>query len=442
MPSTESAVRFIRFITRLLCVLLLCAPVEASRLFTTGFETNDFTATEWDTIADGAPTIATTSGCSPTVNSGTYVMRALQGATAAQNYVRRNFSAAKTTGTVSKRTMMCIADLPDTLPQSVFIWSNANGLTTGSGPVHVRIITGPKLRIRNQLTGTDTDGTTTLNLNQWYRVELKVTLSDTTGLIELRLNDAVEASQTNVDTLDGTAGFNRFFLGVGAGNVGSTSANYDVFFDDIAVNDETGTFQTNYPGKGKTFMVKPTSDNTVAWTKTGANCSATTNTDCVDDQPGTPDDLSGYTTIGTNGTVDRLNKTALGAEVPSDADMILIDVYTRFGASGSTGTRLCRIDLWDDVGTQTSGIDTGTGCDGTADTWALNRIGPTNDHLVFDLGTRSKATVNDADFDIGYTNRSAHNNRVTSEWGNVEWTEAPPAPACVNALLLLGAGCN
>jgi hypothetical protein len=104
-------------------------------------------------------------------------------------------------------------------------------------------------------------------------------------------------------------------------------------------------------------------------------------------------------------------------------------VYARFGASGSTGTRLCRVDLWDENGAQTSGPDTGIGCDGSSGTFSV--LG-TSGHLTFDLGARSKADVDDADFDIGYTNRSNHDNRVTALWANVEWMEAaapPPGPA-------------
>ncbi|MCI0356114.1 MAG: hypothetical protein L0099_13915, partial [Acidobacteria bacterium] len=99
-----------------------------------------------------------------------------------------------------------------------------------------------------------------------------------------------------------------------------------------------------------------------------------------------------------------------------------------FGGSGTTGTRLCRVDLWDENGTNSPGPDTDR-CDVAVDTFQRMRVGPTNDHLVFDLGSRSKATVDDPDFDIGYTNRSAHNNRVTSLWANVEWIEAPAAPS-------------
>lgn len=405
----------------LLVGLVTCVPAHADRIFTSGFETNDFTATEW-TATTGSPTTQTS-----TVASGTYAMRANQGAGGALHHARRSLSAADLAGTYWVEFKVYIADLPDTLPQSIWIWGNGNSSTNGSGPIHIKLITGPKLRITNTLTATNTDGSTTLNTGQWYKVSLKVVLGDSpNGSVELRLDGSVEASQTSTDSLDGANGFNKFFIGVG-NSTDASSANYDFFFDDIRINDEDGTFQTGYPMVGsKIALVKPSSNDTVTWTKTGANCSGTTNADCVDDVPGTPDDASGYNTSSTANNEDRLNKTGLPAEVPSDADMILIDVYDRWDGNGTAGTRQGRNLIWDESSTQTIG-PTHSRCDVTAGTWILARIGPTNDHLVLDLGSRSKATVDD--FDLGYEPLNSAECRVTAIWANVEWIEAPAQPS-------------
>jgi hypothetical protein len=171
----------------------------------------------------------------------------------------------------------------------------------------------------------------------------------------------------------------------------------------------------------------------VAWTKNGVNCSGTTNSDCVDDVPGTPDDLSGYNEA-TAAATDRLNTTGLGAEVPSDADIISVTVLARFGGDSTAGTRQCRVSIWDETGTKTQGPVTSL-CD--INGW--NVMG-TNDRLVFDAGTRTKADINDPDFDIGYEWIAA-TNRVTALWANVEWIEAPAAPSCGTRMSLTGVGC-
>lgn len=399
------------------CILwVLCVESSATRLFTSGFETNDISNTEWN--GQGGWVIETTP-----VHSGTYSGEAQT--VGASNQIGRNLSGNITSGTIYWRFYFRATSFP-TLDECEIAFVRNGGGGTRAFDVYIDITGGEFIGIKNRVPGTSTTALSAVDLSTatWYRVEVRLLISDTVGEIELRIyaGDSTTAldtlSLTGQDTLP--TNINQFWLGSLA------NSTYDINYDDVALNDANGTFQNSWPGPGKIFLVEPASNDTVAWTRTGANCSGTTNTDCVDDEPGVPDDLSGYNTIGTSGTADRFNKTALGAEIPSDADMILIDLYGRFGASGSTGTRLCRVDLWDDAGSQTSGADFGTGCDGTADAWAILT---TADHLVLDLGTRSKATVDDADFDIGYTNRSAHNNRVTALWANVEWTEAPAAPA-------------
>ncbi|MCI0624847.1 MAG: hypothetical protein L0387_24945, partial [Acidobacteria bacterium] len=268
-------------------------------------------------------------------------------------------------------------------------------------------------------TPTTVCGSTDITTNTWYRVEVRHLLSDTVGELQLRLYDGDststidDVSLTGEDTLP--TNIQQFFLG------NLLSSTYDVNFDDVAINNDSGTFQNSWPGPGKIALVAPASDDTVQWTRQGAGCTAT-NTDCVDDVPGTPDDATGYNDNGTSGNTDRLNKDALPAEVPSDADIILVDVYARFGGSGTAGVRQCSVELWDEGGNQTSGPTTGL-----CDTTGWNLMG-TDDHLVFDAGARTKANLDDADFDIGYANRSNHSNRVSAVWANVEWIEAPPAP--------------
>lgn len=408
------------------CWLLVPPEARAARVFTCGFEENDLTTTMWSTVASGSPSIQTS-----TVRSGTYALRANQGGTAGSNAISRTMSAADTSGTYWVSFLLRIADAPDTLPQSLFIWGNGNSSAAGSGPIHIRLKSGPALQIHNVLTSTSTDGSTTLSLNTWYLVELKVVLGDSpNGSVELRLNGSVEALQGSTDTLDGSNGFNKFFLGVSVGGLVSASANYDLFFDDFKINDESGSFQNaGYPGDGKIALIKPASDNTITWTRNGAGCTGTSNADCVDDLPGAADDVT-FNETGSANNVDRLNDTGLPAEVSSDADIILVDVYARFGGTGTTGTRQCRVTFWDEAGTKNDGPTTER-CDVASGTFQLMRIGPTNDHLVFNAGTRTKADLDNADSDIGYENVSAHSNRISALWANVEWTEAPPATQAV-----------
>ena len=382
--------------------LMLAAPAWANRLCTSGYETNNFQQTEWNFSSGAGLSIQTA-----TVHSGTYAARINQ--TTAVAYARCAFPS-KTTGSVFAREFKYFTTPPNAGASLIAI-------SSGGAENSVRyVISGTTWQITSVGGGTST-GTTVLNAGEWYRFELRVLLSDTVGEVEGNLYSDMSTTPletlnlTNQDTIP--TNIQQVYFG----SFGATNTT-DLYMDDIAVNNEAGTFQTSWPGPGKIALTKPASDDTVLWTKTGANCSATTNTDCVDDVPGTPDDVSGYNMSATANQEDRLNTTTLPAEVPSDADMILLDVYDRWDGNGSTGTRTGRHLIWDEASAQTNG-PTHARCDGEAGNWS---IANSAQHSVFDLGTRTKANVES--FDLGYEPINSAECRVTALWGNVEWKAA------------------
>lgn len=405
----------------ILIVLLSGIPARADRLFTCGFEENDTTNTMWtEVIGLATPTFSTS-----TVRSGTYSMRC-NTASANDCILRRAMSAADTAGTYNVCFHIRIADAPDTLPQPIFMFGNANSSSVGNGFVQIKLISGPKLRITSTLPApdTETDGSTTLNLNQWYSICVEVVLSDT-GSVTVKLDNVQEIQQSSVDTLDGASGLNRFYIGVGGAD-DTNSANYDVFFDDLKINDEVGLFQTSQPTyNSKIAFLETASDSSVQWA-TASGC--TLHSDCVDDLPGAPDDDTTYIEeAATLNNVDRLNVGSLPAGVPSTADMILVDLYART-ASTQTATASIRLKIWDEGGNLTNGPSYNAGT-GTANQYKFPSVGPTNQHQVYDLGARSK--TNTESFDFGYenvTDTNTRSRRVTALWGNVEWIEGAAGP--------------
>lgn len=381
----------------LLIFALFLLPVKADRLFTSGFETNDFTNTEWNAASASAPSIQGT-----TVHSGTYAMEVSTSAN--QKWSRWITTSTVTSGTYFVRFYFRVASGTGRVAA---VASNADSLSFDIA-----------LNGSNQLVLTNTADSSTitssaLTANTWYRVEYRLVISDTVGELELYLDGTSQGSLTSKDTLP--TNVQRFYFG----NV-SSSATFDYFYDDVAINDTGGTFQTTLAGAGKIGLMKPGGDNTVTWTKTGANCSGTTNTDCVDDVPGAPDFASGYNDTSSVQT-DRFDIATLPAEITSDADMILIHVMGTIGGSSTTGTNTFRFALWDDGGTKTTG-PTSAACD--VNGWNTIQVGGVVNSLtyVYDLGTKTKA--NTQSFDIGYEPVSLNQTcRATALWANVEWIE-------------------
>jgi hypothetical protein len=393
-------------------------PAGAARLFTTGWEegsSSNYSATIWN----NNPTVTVSNTW---VHSGSYAFRSWGSARGA---FTRYLTSNKTSGTLWTRFYLYSIDMPDSADLEMFRWSNSTPASANA----VFLQTDGKLRLVNSVTST-TQTSTALSTSTCYRLELEYVIADSGGSLTLRIYtpcNATSPSQTLTISSEDTLNTNvsRFYIG----NVpGSSIGTYDVWFDDLALNDEAGSFQNSWPGYGKVAFIKPGGDVSIGFTKTGANCSGTTNTDCVDDLPGTPDDDSGYNEVtgGTEAT-DQFSVTSLPSEVPSDADIILVHVVGRARGTSTVSTNTARLKLWDEASTLTDGPTTSFFCDNTAypaastnaqlDTW-----------LLFDASTRTKANINS--FNLGYETVSlAQTCRFTFVWASVEWKEAPSGVA-------------
>ncbi len=293
--------------------------------------------------------------------------------------------------------------------------------TSGNTVLRAEIIdvAGDKrIRLHNQVTSTSTDETTfDLAVDIWYRIEVRHLLSNTVGELELRhytgdstTLDFSALSITGEDTLN--PDIDRISFGHGSTDT------HDHFYDDIAINDDGGTFQNTFPGPGKIALQEAASDNSITWERVPTD---TTNWDRIDDLPGTPDDSTTYTWEAvTLNSVDRLNAGTLPAEVTSDATITLVDVYGRVGSDQASAAAM-RLKLWEEDATLTNGPTVATGLNG----W---RILDADEHLVFDSSGKTKANIES--FDFGYeniTDVATRARRITALWVNVEWIEAAAA---------------
>lgn len=368
-----------------------------ARLFTCGFEENNTTTTMW---TGGGGTITSTSP-----HSGTYAANLTAG-----QQLNRNLSATKTTGTLWTRFYWKTSVLTTANNFARFLNSggSANWTLTKTN-------TGA-ITLTNNVTTTAVTTTATVSTGTWYRIEVEHVIDNTTGSIVAKLYTGDESTVIETLTISGEDTLNTdvFTLRLLEASGGATVFNYD----DVAVNDESGSLQNTWPGPGKTYLLTPNGDNAVAWTKAGTP--AATNWQGVDEVPGDLANIDtdyNYDSGSTN--EDRLNLTNLGAEVTSNAVLALMDVYARVSASASSGTMALKV--WNDGGTGTEGPTLTV----NSTTW---RILTTAEHQVYSLSGVSKATVDS--YSAGYIAKSgAVEKRVSALWANVEWIEAPPEVA-------------
>ena len=193
--------------------------------------------------------------------------------------------------------------------------------------VSARITSAGKLQLWNQ-TGTPaqigSDSAATIQINTWYRIELHCKTvtgaSDTAGL---RLDGVEVASATGLALSDVNVGAFRH------GWIDAPGASKSVYLDDMAVNDDTGSNQTSWPGDGKVAYLRPVSDNArgTNWT---AGAGGTTNLwDAVDN--GTP---AGVAAGSATNTSQIKNTNTADVTGNYDANM---ESYTTAGI-GATDT--------------------------------------------------------------------------------------------------------
>ncbi len=388
-----------------------------ARLLTCGFEENDttWTTTMWTGEA-GTDSYDNTAGL---VHSGVYSYKFNPTSSTANVY--RGLAAYKTDGGLFARIYFKFTTRPNA-NCNIIAFQNSSSVMVLS----VRFNSANnKLTVYNALSTTAVDSTEVIAADTWYRLEVRYLLSDTVGQFEARLytGDNLETT-TAIDTWgignftggngtdEDTLNTNVSRIYIGAITTTSTCVGY---IDDVALNDETGTFQTSWCGPGKICLLTPSGDTAVAWTKAGTP--EATNWQGVDDVPGVPNDATDYNTDAQATNEDKLAITNMPAEVASGDTIVLLDVYGRVGSDSTSGTPALKFELWDEAAAKTAGPV--VSCDVAG--W---RICATTEHYVYDATGKTKANIDS--FSAGYIGNSADakNKYISALWVNVEWNAA------------------
>lgn len=138
-------------------------------------------------------------------------------------------------------------------------------------------------------------------VGNWYFVELKAKVDSSTGLYELRINDAAEFSGSSANTRNGGTGI------INKTRWGKTVSAGTFSFDDIYVLDDTGVEMNDFLGTATrvdTLFVTGAGDS-AAWTP-----SAGANYACVDDVSSHNSDTD-YVSAASTGLKDSYNVTDL-----------------------------------------------------------------------------------------------------------------------------------
>ena len=274
----------------------------AARLWQTGVELQSTTSgVDWDSTL-GSPTINTT-----TKRSGAASLRC--NPTAAAWYIRHRYAGTGAT-TIYARFYIYISTATDGTETIVRLGDS--GFAT-EPDVYLQITTGNILQLRDSAGTQIGSNSSALNTGQWYRVELESPFSpgDTGNTYKARLDGTEFASGTGAGFLGDAVNF----LQVGI----ITASTADIYFDDIAVNDNQGSAQTSYPGAGSIVHMHPTA---------AGDAAATTGLFSAVDEV-TPNDATDYIEQDTIAEVDYNFETSATAGIGASDTITLVQVGTR-----------------------------------------------------------------------------------------------------------------
>lgn len=207
--------------------------------------------------------------------------------------------------------------------------STLGGFSAGTNnKVTIRVTSGGALQLfnaeDNAQVGSDSSA---LSTGVWYRIEMNVnttTLNATT--VEAKIDGAAAFASGTIDLAVNPTSFGCFML--------TGDLTLDFIVDDIALNDDSGSFQNTYPGECKgIFHLYPNGngDNS-AWT--GSDADSTDNYLLVDEFP--PDDATTYVQSNTSGQIDDYNIDATPAAMDSSDEVALVAQGIRAAVSDAT----------------------------------------------------------------------------------------------------------
>ena len=219
-----------------------------ARIFTEGFELKD--GAFFDIPAGSINTTIKRSGNASWFINGTSGRKIVAGTS--EIYIRIGFNHA------------------DTATTSIFRWYKG---ATELGSIRYSSVNG-KINI---YTGTATlvdVGDISITLNTWYLLEAHIKISDTVGVIDVKIDGASDATFSG-DTKPGAdTVIDTFWY--------STSDN--VYYDDLAYNDTTGGSDNSWCGDGHVISLTPNANGDLSQL-VGSDSNSTDNYLLVDDFP-------------------------------------------------------------------------------------------------------------------------------------------------------------
>lgn len=395
------------------------------RVWHSGFELNSTSSGMEYTATSGVGTVFTIV-TSP-VRSGTYAAKFLAN-NSSVGQARFNFASSDQNGQFYLRVYIRIDTIVSAATNILIMRNNANADKIG-----IRLNTDNTLTLRNlEDSASIGSDSAALNTGQWYRIEIAADTTTPSSTAVAARVDGVEFASGSANLATGLAA-----LVLGFSTVFATG---EVYMDDVALNDSSGSFQNSYPGSEKIINIRADS----AGDSNQLGSAASTNYQQIDEI--TPDDASTIIDIGADAAddTDDYNLSASGIGASDVVNVVLVGV--RYGASASSSNDSFAVRIKDSSG---GSVEESADITPTATAYTTNANGtpklyPLTSYNLPGASTDpwTQATLDTAQIGIRKTVAAANDTRISALWLSIGYTPyvEPPPPVSFNNYLAVNVG--
>lgn len=401
-----------------------------ARIWQSGFELNSLTANVEFVAINGSPTIQTSI-----VRSGTYALKINTIVSGAMQAIRYQFSGALSNGPFFLTTYFYF----DTLPSAENAIFSGRDSVNGANRIWVTIDNTGVLRLRDE-DGTIGSPSSALTTGMWYKLDMQfdATGAGSTDVIRARVNDVEFAGAANRNI---STGIDTLLVGANLQLETQTIGTW--YFDDLKINDNTGSSETSYPGTGKVIHLLPDSagDSNGFLVVVGGTAGSSNNFTRVNEV--TPDDATSYNGSALLSAEDLFNCGASGIGAGDAVNVVAVGVRMA-DLVGADATAAFKLEIEKTTGG--TKIQSGVLIPNST-TWRTNQAAlPRNYPLVTyqdpDGGAWIKTTLDS--MQIGYilTATNVQTIAVSTVWASVDYTPSTDVsiPNTTQFLNLLGIG--
>jgi len=372
-----------------------------ARLWQTGFELNSLAigGMEYAVVSSGSGMTVQTS----VVRSGTYALRIN---TTSVRRLRHQFLGSSADARVFARMYF----RADTFHTGGLVRICEFQNTISNVRASIRLNPDGTLELWNATAQIGSDSPA-LSTGQWYRIDIEYnsTPAGSNDVLTARI-DGTSFASSSVEDLGNVA---RFDFGL----IDAPTGTPDFFYDDIAINDSTGSFENSFPSPGRIVHLRPnnTGDNG-AWSG-----------DYTDIDEETPDDNTTKISSNTAEQIEDVNLADTPAAIETDSIINLVATGVRYNGAGASANASFVTRVKTGVG---GAVEESSAITPSSTSWTTNANNdPYNFPLVlYDLPGAStaewtKAKLDAAQIGARLTSASTNAAQISALWLSVEYRE-------------------